>query len=74
VIDGGRGFPSYAIPRAYGRFTQFHKKEKDNLEGSGLGLAFCKLAVEELGGRIEIKSLENKGTKVTFILPNKNCS
>lgn len=74
VMDQGRGFPYHTISKVYGKFTQFHKKEKDGMVGSGLGLAFCKLAVEELGGRIEIKSLENKGTKVTFILPNKNCS
>ncbi len=36
---------------------------------TGLGLAFCKIAVEKHGGKIVIKSNKNKGTVVCFTLP-----
>jgi len=55
----------------FSKFVQFHSNEKGSIGGSGLGLAFCKQAVEVLGGNISIESRENEGTKVTFILPNK---
>jgi signal transduction histidine kinase len=71
VIDQGAGFPAYSISKVYRKFTQFHKKGRGDMAGSGLGLAFCKLAVEALGGKIEMETQESNGTKVTFMLPNK---
>ena len=46
-------------------------REHGFIIGSGIGLNFCKRAVEELGGRIWIDSEENKGTTITFTLPIK---
>jgi signal transduction histidine kinase len=37
--------------------------------GTGLGLTFCKLAVEAHGGRIWLESEVGKGTMVHFLLP-----
>jgi signal transduction histidine kinase len=37
--------------------------------GSGLGLAFCRVAVEAHGGRIWAESSEEKGTAFVFTLP-----
>ena len=37
--------------------------------GSGLGLAFCKLVVEQLGGRIWADSSPLGGTRIAFELP-----
>jgi signal transduction histidine kinase len=37
--------------------------------GSGLGLAFCRLAIEAHGGHIWSESMPGKGTIVTFTLP-----
>ncbi|MBU1087934.1 MAG: hypothetical protein KKD05_10540 [Candidatus Omnitrophica bacterium] len=36
--------------------------------GFGLGLTFCKLAVEKLGGRIAASNHQEKGAMFTFTL------
>lgn len=71
VEDKGVGIAQKYTPGIFGKYSQFHAREKGLVAGSGLGLNFCKLAVRELGGRIWVESQENKGTKVSFILPNK---
>jgi signal transduction histidine kinase len=73
VTDQGRGFPDGSASKVFTKFIQFHGKVEGGMAGSGLGLAFCKLAVKELGGEIKIESREHKGTKVTLLFPNKRC-
>jgi len=38
-------------------------------DGGGIGLTFCKLAVQAHGGQIKLGSIEGKGTTVIFSLP-----
>lgn len=67
VSDQGVG-----IPEAY-RSTIFEKfervKTKDSSQGLGLGLAFCRLAVEAHGGRIWVEDAENGGARFSLTLP-----
>jgi signal transduction histidine kinase len=37
--------------------------------GTGLGLSFCRLAVEAQGGHIRLASGEGQGTTIVFTLP-----
>ena len=50
-------------------FTRFFRGENATGKGSGLGLAIAKAVVEDLGGKIVLKSVVNKGTSVLITLP-----
>lgn len=67
VLDSGSGVdPSY-IDRIFDKYTRIHPDER--IKGLGLGLAFCRLAVEGHGGRIWVENLPAGGAKFTFTLP-----
>jgi signal transduction histidine kinase len=41
-------------------------------KGTGLGLAFCRLAVEAHGGALRVDSAPGSGSTFTFSLPVSN--
>ncbi|WP_438024141.1 hybrid sensor histidine kinase/response regulator [Sorangium sp. So ce233] len=56
VADAGPGVPAELRARVFDRFTQLGGDAEDlHRAGRGLGLAFCKMAVEAHGGRIWIE-------------------
>jgi signal transduction histidine kinase len=65
VSDNGPGIPPELKGRLFQKFVTGRRHES----GSGLGLVFCKLAVEAHGGRIWVESELDQGTTVTFTLP-----
>lgn len=65
VDDDGPGIPEGERERVFERFIQ----GSSAAHGSGLGLAFCKLVVEQLGGRIWADSSPLGGTRIAFELP-----
>ncbi|HEX8409719.1 MAG TPA: response regulator [Thermoanaerobaculia bacterium] len=66
VRDTGAGIPSEAFERIFEKFGQLDARSK---VGTGLGLAFCKLAVEAHGGRIEVESTIGVGSTFSFTVP-----
>lgn len=66
VTDNGRGIPAEARKRIFEKFGQVGAGEK---HGSGLGLTFCKLAVEAQGGTIGVDSVPGQGSTFWFTLP-----
>jgi two-component system sensor histidine kinase BaeS len=62
VDDTGRGIPEGDREKIFERFY----KDKDS-GGTGLGLAIVKELAEVMGGRVEVESYINKGTRVTVI-------
>ncbi len=64
VRDTGTGIPLEIQPRLFQKFAAGEQEE----HGSGLGLAFCKLAVEAHEGRIWVESTSEHGTTIAFSL------
>lgn len=69
VTDEGPGIPKEYVDRIFDRFVQVEARKAGAPVGTGLGLTFCKLAVEAHGGRIWLESEVGKGTTVHFLLP-----
>ena len=67
VKDTGSGIPAKDRERIFDKFTRLRGQGKPG--GLGIGLAFCRLAVEGHGGRIWVESVDKKGTSFIFTLP-----
>jgi len=72
VTDTGPGIPQKWIAKVFDKFSQIDARKTGGFKGSGLGLAFCRLAVEVQGGRIWLESQVNEGTTITFTLPSES--
>jgi PAS domain S-box-containing protein len=67
VTDTGLGIPPESRQRVFDRFARL--ESADGVKGTGIGLAFCKLAVEAHGGRIWVESEVGYGATFYFTLP-----
>lgn len=67
VQDNGPGIPEADRERIFDKFTRL--KNKGGPGGLGVGLAFCKLAVQSHGGKIWVEAMPGKGSKFIFTLP-----
>ena len=68
VEDKGAGIPKDQIGRVFQRFES--RSQGGKHRGAGLGLSIVKSLAELHGGRVEIESEENRGTRVTVRLPD----
>ncbi len=71
VADNGPGIPKEYHELIFRKFEQVRTPNAPRVRSSGLGLAFCKLAVEAHGGRIWVQSEEGKGSAFHFRLPTR---
>ncbi len=69
VMDQGPGIPAEMREKIFERFVRLDASSEASRSGRGLGLAFCKLAVEAHGGRICIED-ETPGTIMRIIFPD----
>lgn len=68
VQDNGPGIHPQDQELIFKKFTRLNVAE--GTKGIGLGLAYCRLAVEAHGGRIWVESEPGEGAKFIFTLPS----
>ena len=66
ISDTGIGIPEDRIGRLFKSFSQVDSSTTRKYGGTGLGLTISKQLVEMMGGRIEVKSQEGKGSEIRF--------
>lgn len=67
IEDNGIGIDASVIPRL---FEMFHRFTRPGLyEGTGMGLAIARKAVDRMGGAIGVESAVGEGSRFWFVLP-----
>jgi signal transduction histidine kinase len=69
VRDTGEGIPEEEQERIFEKFGQVESRKGGRKMSTGLGLTFCKLAVEAHGGTIGVESAPGQGSTFWFTLP-----
>lgn len=67
--DTGEGIPEDAFARIFEKFGQVESRTAGRTMSTGLGLTFCKMAVEAHGGRIWVQSTIGHGSTFSFAIP-----
>ncbi|MCB8928979.1 MAG: GAF domain-containing protein [Ardenticatenaceae bacterium] len=68
ISDQGHGIPPQFRESIFEKFERIQSKDS-NAKGLGLGLAFCRLAVEAHNGRIWVDDAPTGGARFNFTLP-----
>ena len=69
VADTGPGIAAEAQEAIFERFQRGAKPQPGRRGGTGIGLTYCRLAVEAHGGRIWVESQVGQGSVFYFTLP-----
>ncbi len=69
VCDEGPGIPAHLRDRVFDRYARLDDPSDASSSGRGLGLTFCKQAVEAHGGTIEVRDNEGRGSCFRVLLP-----
>ncbi len=68
VIDSGIGMSAEAVAGLFHPFHQVDGARNRRRGGTGLGLAISQRIVEAMGGRIEVETVQDKGSTFRFAL------
>jgi len=71
VVDNGPGVPREYREKVFDKFCQVAARQQGHRYSTGLGLTFCKVAVEAHGGRIGLESELGQGSTFWFELPRR---
>ncbi len=71
VTDSGCGIPEQFHARIFEKFGQVEARRHGHTYSSGLGLAFCRLAIQAHGGVIGVQSEPGKGSCFWFEIPSQ---
>jgi signal transduction histidine kinase len=69
VRDTGEGIPREAFRRIFDKFGQVESRKAGRSMSTGLGLTFCRMAVEAHGGHIHVESELGRGSTFSFTVP-----
>lgn len=71
VKDTGAGIPAEQLDTVFEQFTQIEARQSGKVFSTGLGLTFCKLAVEAHNGQVGVESPPEQGATFWFSLPTE---
>ena len=73
VSDTGKGIPEEELEAIFKPFHQVETGDTlvDEIKGVGLGLAFCRMIIEKLGGKIWAESSPGKGATFFVTIPGE---
>jgi len=74
VQDNGEGIAADQLQTVFARFGQHKARDSGLARSTGLGLNFCKLAVEAHGGNIGVDSVVGRGSTFWFTLPQADAA
>ena len=70
VADYGQGIAPVDLGRIFDKFRTIRRSPSDDPStDTGLGLPFCRLATEHMGGRLAVTSTLGAGTVFSVVLP-----
>jgi signal transduction histidine kinase len=69
VADNGAGIAPRDLPHIFEPFYRGADATSRQIHGSGLGLSLVKRIMEEIGGRVTVRSQSGKGSAFTLHLP-----
>lgn len=72
IQDNGQGIAEEDLDRIFRLFQRGKYNHNQQVQGTGIGLAFCKRIVEQHDGTIQVQSKENVGSIFAFDLPLAN--
>lgn len=70
VQDEGKGIPQDKVDYIFQKFSRLENESRKNYHSTGLGLTFCKMAIEAHTGAIWVESEVGKGATFLFTLPH----
>ena len=68
ISDSGIGLPASELKTIFQSFQQADNSTSRKYGGTGLGLTISKQLIELMGGILEVKSIQNVGSKFSFSL------
>lgn len=71
VTDQGPGVPEHLKEYVFSKFGTIVSRDSNLMKSTGIGLTFCKIAIEAHEGHISFDSEIGKGTTFWFVLPDQ---
>jgi len=68
VRDSGRGLTALQLQRLFEPFNRLGA-EREDIEGTGIGLTIVRALTDAMGGRVEVRSTPGEGTEFRVWLP-----